>query len=121
MRNKKTKNDTFNNFTNYSLFNIACNVYRMLRKLFREDTDVTGIENPTEKRMSKELKSEINAMITRRILAFRRILIDTGQIQDVGKSAAQANPNASRYNQSAHEFHDDALADHSLLELDPLH
>jgi len=92
----------------------------MLRKLFCEDTDVTGIENPTEKRMSKELKSEINAMITRRILAFRRILIDTGQIQDYNSSFLKTNQNVSSYNQSVQGTHHDYLSDPLLLGSDPL-
>lgn len=52
--------------------------------------------------MDKLLESEIDAQITRRILAYHSQLIETGQIKAVELKGPSAIHPPSHYNQSAH-------------------
>ena len=52
--------------------------------------------------MDATLKSEVDALITTRILAFLSQLIETGQIQAVELKGPNAIPPFSHCNQSAH-------------------
>ncbi len=57
-------------------------------------------------KLNKELKSEIESLITHRILLFRQILIDTGQIKDVPAPHPKANHLISHCNQTENKLQD---------------
>uniref|UniRef100_A0A6H1ZS85 Uncharacterized protein n=1 Tax=viral metagenome TaxID=1070528 RepID=A0A6H1ZS85_9ZZZZ len=59
--------------------------------------------------MNATLKSEINALITTRILAYNSLLIETGQIKTVELKGPSATPTFSRCIQSEHTHLDAPL------------
>jgi hypothetical protein len=61
--------------------------------------------------MDSTLETEINALITHRILAYHQSLIDGGQIRESLNLGPEANHLSSGYSQSAHRLEETAVTD----------
>lgn len=70
--------------------------------------------------MDKLLESEINTLITKRILVYHSQLISTGQIEEVALKGPSAIPLFSHYSQSACMQTDGPSTSPVLQQCDPL-
>jgi len=64
--------------------------------------------------------AEIDALITKRILEFRKTLIETGQIKEVSRSGPQVIPPVSHYNRRERMQGYVHLEDPALHQCEPL-
>jgi hypothetical protein len=71
--------------------------------------------------MDSTLQAEINALITRRILAYHQSLIDGGQIREFENHGPEANRLVSDCSQSEHRLAETALRDPVPLQGAPIH